>query len=326
MHALDRRGRLDAALAAALADRTQERVAVAQVAAALGIQSTPPPAPDAIAELVELLRQDPLDSPAQLFTLAYGSPHYLLLRDGEEGESVSAAVERLSASTDPEALAALGWLAGRIYDSAGHGSLGAAAHAVVVMTGETVEEEPLAEQLTAGQELTSPGPESMLPVHFLAGGVTAAAGVVAVHGVESVISTGWLITDSLVIVPAHAFSRTLFPQTAAGDAVRVQPGYDSASAPVRLVPATRELEDKRLDLAVLRLGEPIEGVRPLRVRPESAPPGDRPIALIHHFNGEPKQVSMHHGRVLRNDGHELIYQAASGPGPPVHRCSTRTGG
>jgi endonuclease G len=315
--ALDRRGRLDAELCADLAAATNEHDAIAEIVSGLGIQlQSTSPAPPAIDELIKLVRREPIDNPGTLASLVYGSPHYDQLRAGPEGESTSEAIARLAGSTDPHAVTALGWLAGHIYDSSADGQLTEAARAVMVMTGQGRDPEPpLAVSLPSGRDVIVPGPESMLPVRFLAAGAEAARGVVAVYGPQAFVCTGWLISPQLVIVPAHIFSRTVGSGLSDDESLTVQHSFDEPGAQTAgRVEVTPVLLDKRLDLALLRLPGPLPDVTPLQVRPDTAPGGESPISMIHHFNGGPKRISLHDGRLLRNDGHELVYLAATGPG------------
>ena len=352
--ALDRRGLLDARLLDALTAQTGAADEVRRIAGDLGVAMTPPAPQPAIQALVESLRGSPLDDPEFIRLHALGSRYYDMLMAGDPAEPTSATVQRLATKPDPEALPALGWLARRVYDVADPGSeLASAAEAVVELTGGRTEADEAERTIDLGgargrheterairdrpgdslgsgefPSLVEPGPETILPSRFLADGVAAARAVLQVrhHPVEGppTMCSGWLIAPSLVVVPAHvfgAYNRTALGGTFVVESSAVERGrievrldFDAAEDRIRSSDASIEILDERLDLAILRLAEDFPDLTPLRVRTDAAPAGTQRISMIHHFQGGPKSVSLFGGQVLDNDGHEIVYLAATGPG------------
>lgn len=163
-----------------------------------------------------------------------------------------------------------------------------------------------------------PGPS--LRLHHLAAGLEAARSVVVVGLGPSQRRggcTGWLLTPSLIVTPAHLL-RTPPGSDEEGLDLEAVLDFDDDEAVVRHVPVTGvELLDDKLDLALLRLTEKLVDRRPLRLNPfppNPENPSAERIALIHHPQLQPKRISMYGCRVLDNDGQDLLYAADSAPG------------
>jgi hypothetical protein len=149
-----------------------------------------------------------------------------------------------------------------------------------------------------------------------------ARGVVRILDAEGTpVSSGWLVTDLLVVVPAHVVSRGAAGRyrCAAGE-----PGAAPVVADVEFVagrpqslprlethPGRRRVGVREDAPALLRLRRPIEGLAPLQLAP-GAEPGD-PVFVVHFPEGADRpQISF--GRVRGADHLGLVHDAATAAG------------
>jgi subtilisin family serine protease len=330
---LDRRRRLDGEFFAALsratgADDRLGRIAAQlgiSLAAPIGVEATQDIGADTIRHLVQELLPSEIDQPGLPAEASLGTPWHEALA-GHGHEKPSEAVLRLARDQTPTARAALAWVCTLLMGLAPTGSsLLQAARAVAVAAEPTgVADEAAIEWPDSGSGLASD--EDILPVRFLARGLDAARGVVLVrvehhHPIQPVFATGWLLSPRFVVVPSHLFWLHLPPERRdwrlieEAAAIVVRFDFDDAREGSTLVVRGREIVgvDLGLDLALLSLEEPMRDRPPLQVRPDPIPATSR-ITLFHHLGAGPKVISLHGGHVVKNDGHEMVYLAATGAG------------
>jgi endonuclease G len=160
-------------------------------------------------------------------------------------------------------------------------------------------------------------------VNYLSGGAIAARGVALVQLPQEsgkfLGGTGWMLTPSLLVIAAHLISGQDGGRPrddAAAEFARmavVRLDFDAPQSVTKSVAVERiELLDHNLDLAILRLTEPISERTPLCVNPELLEPHGEMLSMIHHPRLGPKQVSQ--GRLLETDAHQAIYTMASEAG------------
>ena len=328
--ALDRREALDATFFEALGETTGADLSM--IASSLGIDLAKEPAEDVEQHvwlpprmLQNIVSADIKGDDA----LFLGSRYYEQFVD-ENGEirGISDIVQRLATDPRREAADALAWLLGRLSDVPG--SIGEEAKSDIVearhfLAGE--EEDPAA--------IASPRlePQSMQDIDFLLAGAAASAAVGLVSLADdprgrAVASTGWLLTPSLLVVPGHILS-TRDPKTGRysdehatqrARAASVRFDFDAADQEgVNVDVESLAFNDPGLDIAILRLAEPVTDRRPLSVTPDIPQDDNTSISLIHHPHAGLKKLSLG-GRLLRHDGHEVLYMAetmAGSGGAPV---------
>jgi subtilisin family serine protease len=333
--ALDRRGLLDKRFFDALAAAcpAAEAPAIERAAGAFGVALHPMPAtpervlsvwlsPDQLDPLLEALRGQEADSIA-LFSV--GSPWRSVLIEGGPGEHLDVLVRRLAMDQRPASRDALRWLLARLFENLekDENTLTLFAQARDALgDADSVGLESSA--LPLPPESLVPLRDEMLPFSYLQAGITAgrAVGIVRFRQPkEEVGSTGWLLTPSLVVVPAHLFMFTdpeaPLPSDLQALRAKFEPGsfeldFDHPGAQSRRVDiGPLELIDLTLDVALVRLTEPLTDREPLRLALEPVVPGYAPIAMIHHPEFRPKQISIEGGRVIAHDGHLVRYVIAT---------------
>ena len=328
---LDRRGRLDSDFFVALGQAADADDQASRIADQFGIDLATPLVAETIEDikagpfqdLVQALAASSIDRPGMLGEFSLGTPwHELLVGAGHEKPST--AVLRLAREQTSDARAALNWLCMLLMDVVeGDSRIVEAARAMVTAGSTGVVDEESIEWPDLGDGSASD--EGILPVRFLVRGLEAARSVVLVqvehhHQTGPSFATGWLLAPILVVVPAHLFWSHL-PQEERDwrsidrDAtIKVLFGFDDVREDPALVLEGEIIDfDQGLDLALIRLAEPVRDCLPLRVRPDAIPATSR-IALFHHLRAGPKVVSLYGGRIVKNNGHEMVYQAATGIG------------
>src|SRR5207248_2664811 len=125
-------------------------------------------------------------------------------------EKPSIVLRRLARDPGPDERAAVNWLATRLVDAAPDTKLLEAAARALMAATEPVE--AVDEDAMIGPDLNIPSPvpdHELLPVRFLSRGVDAGRSVVLVRAQRGDApksqGTGWLLSPSLVVVPAHLF-------------------------------------------------------------------------------------------------------------------------
>ncbi|HEX4916216.1 MAG TPA: trypsin-like peptidase domain-containing protein, partial [Vicinamibacterales bacterium] len=261
----------------------------------------------------------------ELYTL--GSPwrDYVLGEDGVP-EAASATIERLAYDTRPEIQHVLGWLLRRLYES---------------LPAEPERVEALYEALQhieggqphGGPQVAAPvaaptEPPAMHSIDYLREGLEASRSVglielPATSGAVAAGSSAWLLTPSLVVVPAHVIlTKGTSPQArleadhgaerAKGAKFTLDFDSDRKHANEHAVESVALL-DLYLDLAILRLRSPIHDRLPLRVRAEAVTDNLTSLTIVHHPRLGPKQISRD-GRILRTGGSDVIYMLDTAPG------------
>jgi endonuclease G len=241
-------------------------------------------------------------------------------------DSATATIKRLASDPRPEAGRALTWLIRRLFeslDTSKSEEVTTLSEATAELEGKTEKEATLiqdADALTLASE-----PPRMQSIESVKAGIEAARSVVAIRLPEGkgksrrIGSSGWLLTPSLVVVPAHVleYDDPNQPHMQSQDE-RAREGvivfdFDQASDKGREVPIASLLwSDAELDLAVVRLAQPVSDRRPLKLRPDPPAPSSV-LQLIHHPFLGPKQISGY-GRLIRHDGHEVLYLLDTSPG------------
>lgn len=140
---------------------------------------------------------------------------------------------------------------------------------------------------------------------FIAGIQTASKGlfrltIEAEDGVEQPLCSGWLITDSLLVVPGYAVSDRWTS--------RVKRYLcSSVVGPVKPTPVeVIHQPSDGTDPALLRLAKPLAG-RALKVRVSTVEQGEQ-VFLLHHPQGQPEQ-KLSIGRLVGQEGVWLRYDA-----------------
>jgi endonuclease G len=319
LRALDRRGLLDEAFLGAL---TAAAPSAPRPAGPAGIS---PWLPQSMLSRVTWALE-PVDAETmEIYTI--GSPwrDYLLDADGNP-EPASAVVQRLAYDTRPEIHEVLAWLLRRLYESFDTDErerVNALYEAVQHLEGGQKNE--AADGQVAAQVWANP--PRIQPIAYLEEGLRAARSVAVIRlseepGATAYGSTGWLLTPDLVVVAAHLLSTENGPvkdfsieranervQTAIVRFDFDAPGQQTTEYRVRDV----VLSDPYLDIAVLRLVEPVKDRAPLTVRPDALPTNLTGLAAIHHPHLGPKQISRD-GRLLRAQASDVLYLIDTAPG------------
>ena len=256
--------------------------------------------------------------PRDVWTLSIGSPHAGLLRGGEDEPPRSAAetVARLARDHSSEARRALAWLVGKLLQttkSTDPTVLERLARADRWLSPPTLDR---TESAAFSRDL------GVADIAYLSLGAEAARAVVLVRmKAPGRGSSGWLITPSLVVVPAHLLSG-MSPGDRGEDATsfEILLDYDHAGAPsVSIGVRGVELIDPGLDLALLRLDAAVHDRAPLRMSTDPPRVGAGLLAVIHHPRLGPKKLSVSTEGFLASDAHAAVYdlhtEAGSGGGP-----------
>lgn len=308
-------------LVAALARRGLVDAAFRQ---ALGLVEAPPPSTsppaeaDPVALIVHLCETLDLDAigTQQQVQMLLGSPHWnrIATRDGQP-PPFRALLTELAAEPDADARAALISVLRRLRvhreGSAEEEEIGAVLRA-------------LGTPVTPSAPAALPEPEEMVPIGYLQAGTEAALSVGRIEATTRPIgSTCWLIAPELVVAPAHLAAMTrqarIGGEFAAVQRSDVDPSdyrvwlEDRDGGEPRAI-ACRDVSffDNGLDLMLLRLEQAVEDRRPLQVRKQPLACGG--IASIHYPRAGGKMMSLHGGRALSDDGHEMRYHLATAPG------------
>lgn len=257
--------------------------------------------------------------------LAVGSEwrDYLLRQD--DVEDGPATIRRLANDTRPDAARALAWLLQRasalpmlpvdsvkLFDEATQSLL------------QTTSSVGGQEQVAADSPHETP---PMLSIEYLRRGMEAARSVVRVRVPTGGLSrhgggTGWLLTPELVVVSEHvlgvrsAEDRQLDDGLIKERARVITVEFDAdtpTSSLVSIEVASVAWTDANLDLAILRLRVPVLDRQPLRLRADPPASARLRLAMIHHALLGPKQISRG-GRLIRHDGHDVIYAVDSAGG------------
>lgn len=240
-----------------------------------------------------------------------GSPYLELLTE-PDGTLLSFgnAFRQLASAPDPRSREALVWLLDRARLDQQGVEIPAVTAALSTLGVKASEPDVL--------QAVIPKPTDLVDLSFLRKGLTAARSVCVVRFIDGGGSTGWLLAPDLIVAPAHLTSY-LNPKKLANigdigpDAFRVE-FEDQGPNRKRTVHQVSRVEslDHRIDLMILRLAEPLTDRTPLQLRTARIDSG--PVAMIHHPNLGRRMLSIHGGRLLSNDGHDVRYLLASAAG------------
>lgn len=242
-----------------------------------------------------------------------GSPYVELLTEPDGTlQPASRVVRRLANAPDPRSREALVWLLDRVRLDQQGIEIPAISSALSTLGLKAGEPDVL--------QVLFPKPTDLVDLSFLRNGQIAARSVCVVNFARGG-STGWLLAPDLIIAPAHLVgfaSRTddrklVSIEDVDPDAFRVEfedrgPNRKRTAHKVDRV----ESLDHRIDLMILRLAKPLTDRTPLQLRTARIESG--PVAMIHHPNLGRRMLSIHGGRLLSNDGHDVRYLLASAPG------------
>lgn len=322
--ALDRRGRIDSDFFDLIDERVGATEHLRVIASGLGVELRERIPDEVLDNLVESLNRYSINKPEDLEVLSLGSPWYGVLAAGPEQETVSSAVRRLANDPSSESRDALVWLLDRIYNAAPTNALKKLSLEARQYLGEHQVQD--AGSLSVDDDfepvlvpILAPNRNEMIPLGSLSDALKAARSVVRVRKTgaqpgEIAGSTGWLITPSIVVAPFHILYTEPgvmrgMPDlaTVAGQLVIELDADSDDLLPETLDVESIELASPSLDLAMIRMNEPLEDRQPIRIRTDPISPGVAGISIIYHKRIGPKHVSFRSGKVLRNDGHEVVY-------------------
>jgi endonuclease G len=245
-----------------------------------------------------------------------GSPYVDLLTEADGTlRSFDNAASRLASAPDPRSREALLWLLKHV--RLDHRGTDIPAVTAALSTLGFTDTEPDVLQALI------PKPTDLVDLSFLRNGQIAARSVCVVkgHSAGQGGSTGWLLAPDLIVAPAHITSAGNTSKLSKLDSIEdIQPDSfevefeDDGPDRKRTVHKVSEIEslDHRIDLMILRLATPLTDRAPLQLRTARIDSG--PVAMIHHPHLGRRMLSIHGGRLLSNDGHEVRYLLASAPG------------